>query len=125
MKRIPLPLLGVAMSAALLVACGSSGSGTPAAPADAGLVVQAVTGNRFDKAEYTAKAGSVKVAYLGEPSTNHTLLITTPDNTTIGPKLKAQAGGQDEGTFDLAAGTYNMLCDVPGHDQMKATLVVS
>jgi plastocyanin len=125
MKRTLSVVASLVLSTAVLAACGGSSSSTPAAPVDADVVVKAVTGNKFDKAEYTATAGAVKIAYQGESSTNHTLLVTTPDNKTIGTKLKVQIGGSDEGTFDLTAGTYNMLCDVPGHDQMKATLVVS
>ena len=124
MKRTLPVVVGLALSASVLAACGGSGSSTPAAPVDADVVVKSVTGNRFDKAEYAAPAGAVKIAYEGESSTNHTLLVTTPDNKTIGTKLKVQVGGSDEGTFDLAVGTYNLLCDVPGHDQMKAILVV-
>ncbi len=128
MKRTLSALLTPAIvCAGLLAGCGggSGGSGGPVAPADADLVVQAVAGLRFDKAEYTATAGSVWIVYLGEPSTNHTLLVTGADDKAIGTKLKVPAGGQDEGTFDLTAGTYTLLCDVPGHTNMKATLIVS
>ncbi len=125
MKRTLSVVVGLALSTAVLAACGGGSSSTPAAPVDADVVVKSVTGNKLDKAEYTATAGTVKIAYVGESSTNHTLLVTTPDNKTVGPKLKVQVGGTDEGSFELAAGTYNLLCDVPGHDQMKATLVVA
>ena len=124
MKRTLSVVVSLTLSTAALAACGGGSSSTPAAPTDADVVVKAVTGNKLDMAEYTATAGAVQIAYVGESSTNHTLLVTTPDNKTVGTKLKVQIGGSDEGTFDLAAGTYNLLCDVPGHDQMKATLVV-
>jgi plastocyanin len=124
MKRTLSVVVGLTLSTAVLTACGGGSSSTPATPIDADVIVNSVTGNKFDKAEYTATAGAVKIALEGESSTNHTLLVTTPDNKTVGTKLAVQIGGSDAGTFDLAAGTYNLLCDVPGHDQMKATLVV-
>ena len=45
------------------------------------------------------------------------------DNVQIGDKLAVTSGQTDEGTFPLAAGTYTLLCDVPGHENMKAALL--
>jgi len=33
-------------------------------------------------------------------------------------------GSVDAGPVTLEAGTYTLFCDVPGHSNMKATLVV-
>ena len=35
-----------------------------------------------------------------------------------------QNGAVDSGSVTLDAGTYTLLCDVPGHTNMKATLTV-
>ena len=33
-------------------------------------------------------------------------------------------GRPKDGTYDLKAGSYTLFCDIPGHTNMKATLVV-
>lgn len=124
MQRTLPTFLGIAMLAVTLGACGG-GSGGSKAPTDANVVVQAKTGNTLDKAEYTATAGTVKIAYIGEPSANHTLLVSSEDGTAVGKTLKVQPDGEDEGSYDLKPGTYKMLCNVPGHTNMHATLVVT
>jgi plastocyanin len=118
--------LALALTTALgLVACGGGGGGSVTAPADADLVVEALDGNKFDLSEYSTAAGDVTIAYLGRSAINHTLLVTSADGTPIGDKLKVTNGQVDEGTYALTAGSYTLLCDVPGHQNMKATLVVN
>jgi uncharacterized cupredoxin-like copper-binding protein len=34
-------------------------------------------------------------------------------------------GRSDSGTLTLQAGTYTIICTIPGHSAMKATLTVS
>ena len=123
MKRA-LPLVA---SAALLAACGS-GSSAPAEtiPADADLVVRAVPTIRFDAAKYgPVKAGPVVIGYDNADSVRHTLIIAK-DGVKVGAfKLVVAAKGSvDSGSVTLEAGTYTLLCDVPGHSNMKATLTV-
>jgi uncharacterized cupredoxin-like copper-binding protein len=36
----------------------------------------------------------------------------------------ARKGSIDSGTVTLDAGTYQVICDVPGHNNMRATLTV-
>ena len=115
----------VAVSA--LSACGG-GTSAPAqtVPTDAGLVVTAVKTIRFDASEYTATAGDIEVAYSNEDSVRHTLVVVK-DGTKV-PNFKlvvAQKGAVDVATVNLTAGSYTLICDVPGHQNMKATLTVS
>ena len=123
MKRA-LPLVA---SAALLASCGS-GSSAPAEtiPADAAVVVHAVPTLRFDAAEYgPVKAGAVVIGYDNTDSIRHTLIIAK-DGVKVGAfkLVVAGRGSVDSGTANLEAGTYTLLCDVPGHSNMKATLTV-
>ena len=124
MKRV-LPL--TAVLALALAACGGSGTSEPAETVPAGaLVVKAVSGLRFDAKEYDpVPAGDVTIGYVNEDSMRHTLIIAK-DNEKIGAfKLEvARAGKTDSGTVTLEAGEYTILCDVPGHGNMKATLTV-
>jgi plastocyanin len=110
-----------------LSACGG-GSSAPAEtiPSDAGLIVKNVKSIRFDKSEYSAAAGNVKVVTVNEDTVRHTLLIIK-DGVKL-PNFKlvvAQEGAIDVGEINLAAGSYTLICDVPGHQNMKATLTVS
>lgn len=123
MKRA-LPLVA---SVALLAACGSGSSGpAETLPANADVVVNAVPTLRFDAAEYgPVKAGTVTIGYENKDSVRHTLIIAK-DGVKVGTfKLAVGAKGSvDSGTANLDAGTYTLLCDVPGHSNMKATLTV-
>ena len=115
------------LAALALAGCGSdSGSGTSnTIPADVGLTVYAGPGIKFDKTEYTATAGTVKVAYSNRDAQRHTLAIITTDKVVVGGELTVgQNGDLDVGTYDLSAGTYTLQCTVPGHDAMKARLTV-
>jgi uncharacterized cupredoxin-like copper-binding protein len=119
--------LGTAVLLAL-VACGGGGGGTSSkdsVPADA-LVVKAED-IKFDKKEYAAPAGQVTVAYESKGSVVHTLLIYDKDNVQVGEELKVSPGETKVETFDLPAGTYTMICNIPGHKEagMTATLTTS
>ena len=110
-----------------LSACGG-GTSAPAQtiPSDAGLIVRNVKSIRFDKSEYSAAAGNVKVVTVNEDTVRHTLLVVK-DGVKV-PNFKlvvAQEGAIDVGEINLAAGSYTLICDVPGHQNMKATLTVS
>ena len=111
-----------------ITACGSGGSGSSSntVPADVGLEVIAGPGIRWDKSDYTATAGTVKVALLNRDDQFHTMVIKAADGTVEPPgELEvAKSGAIKTGEYKLAAGTYKILCLVPGHDNMKATLTV-
>jgi len=126
--RTILATTAAGLAALTLAACGSdSGSGSSnTIPADAGLVVYAGPGIKFDKTDYTATAGSVKLAYENRDAQRHTLVVLNSSKTVIGAELKVnQNGDLDVGTYDLPAGTYTLQCLVPGHETMKASLTVS
>ena len=129
--RFLLPAGAVSALAALtftVAACGGSDSGSSAPPTiPAGAVqVDAVPGLKLDKSEYTATAGSVTIAYVNEDTQRHTLVVKGADGVIIGSKLAVNKKNDiDVASYDLAPGTYEIYCDVPGHGGMKATLVVS
>ncbi|MCU1394355.1 MAG: hypothetical protein JWM34_2783 [Ilumatobacteraceae bacterium] len=110
-----------------LVGCSSSSNSSGATiPANAGLVVYAGPGIKFDKTSYTATAGAaVVVAYDNRDAQRHTLDIVNSSKTVVGGELNVgKSGDIATGTYDLPAGTYTLECLVPGHDAMRATLVV-
>jgi plastocyanin len=115
------------VAAVTLGACGGGDSApTDTLPAEVSLTVTAVPSIRWDAADYTASAGDVLVGLVNEDSVRHTLIIAK-DGTKI-PDFKlvtGKKGDVDSGNMTLEAGTYQLLCDVPGHQNMKATLTVS
>ena len=129
-KNLRRQLAILALTATVLFsACGGGGGGGSSAdtlPAGLGLTVTAVPSIRWDAAEYTATAGEVFVGLVNEDTVRHTLIIAK-DGTKL-PDFKLQAGKKgeaDTGMVTLEAGEYTLLCDVPGHQNMKATLTVS
>ena len=123
MKRV----LYFSASVALLAACGGGGTSAPAETVPTGaLVVTAASGLRFDAKSYgPVPAGQVVFGYKNEDSVRHTLIIAKGDVKVPNFKLVvAQNGSVDSGPVKLDAGTYTLICDVPGHSNMKATLTV-
>lgn len=122
MKRIA-PLFA---SLGLLAACGSGTTAPTTTFAPGTMVVTAVQSLKFDAAEYgPVKAGEVTIGYSNEDSVRHTLILAK-DKVKV-PNFKLvipQKGSADSATVKLEKGVYTMLCDVPGHSNMKATLTV-
>jgi plastocyanin len=126
-----LPLASLAVAGALsLVACGDddsdseSPSSAPAAAAD--VVVTGVDGIKWDAESYSATAGDVTIMLRNQSTLPHTLAVVAADGTKVGAELKTTSNGDEEtGTYPLTAGTYTIICTVPGHGAMKADLVVT
>jgi plastocyanin len=120
----------LAVGALTLGACGGddggdgSGGGSDTVPAGA-LEVRAID-IAFDAEEYSAAAGDVTIAYVSEGQQQHTLVVFDEGNEKIGERLAVGPGDTDAGVFPLAAGSYTLICDVPGHQEagMVATLDV-
>ena len=129
-RRLLVPAAALSALAGLtftVAACGGGGTAKPAPTIPTGaLEVDTVAGLKFDKSEYTAAAGTVTIAYLNKDSQRHTLVVKDAAGVLVGDKLEVVRNNDlASGTYQLAAGTYTVYCDVPGHGTMKATLVVS
>jgi len=121
MRRAGLILLGSAAMATVVVGgCGDDDDDTAGGDADVTVVAEDTLS--FDKGDYTAEAGEIAIRYEAGGSMTHTLLIEGVD----GFKLQVTgSGAEDSGTVELDPGTYELFCDVPGHEGMRATLTVS
>ena len=78
---------------------------------------------KYDQSAYTAKAGDVTFELVNDGALQHTLIVRDKGcKLIVGSK-----GDKKTGSVNLTAGTYEIYCDVAGHESagMKATLTVS
>jgi plastocyanin len=120
-------ILTSSIAALFLASCGGSGTTAPTVtlPANA-TVINAVPTLRFDAKTYgPVPAGDVLLGYANSDSVRHTLIISKDGVKVPNFKLAvAQKGSTDSATVALEKGVYTLLCDIPGHSNMKATLTV-
>lgn len=117
--------LSAAMLIALpLAACGG-GSSSSGSLSGADVTVHAKDTLKFDKSEYDAKAGDIKIGYVADGSLPHTLVIDGHPGFKL--QVNSGAGKSQIGDATLSPGTYQIYCDIPGHRAagMQANLVVS
>ena len=122
MRRTLLPLAAAVAIGLPLAACGDSGEdASGCTPVDDELTVEAQDSLEFDAEEYEVGAGCIEVTYENGGNQSHTFLVRGKSG------FKLQVGDTDTGTVDLPAGTYEVYCDIAGHEAggMKADLVVS
>lgn len=126
--RIRLAVPAFAAGALVLAACGggSSGSDGTSAPSNADVVVKAVDPLAWDKKDYTATAGEVVIEVDNQSSQPHNMHIVGPDSAELPVALDIPSKGDSESaTVTLTPGAYTIICTIPGHTSMKATLTVS
>ena len=120
MRKIALALLTVA---ALSACGGGSGASQPA-----GSIKVTMTEFQFDPASITAPSGKVVFFLVNAGSVAHDMVVVDSSNSRKGASELVSAGDASVFTIDnLAAGSYTILCDQPGHEAsgMKGTLTVS
>jgi uncharacterized cupredoxin-like copper-binding protein len=121
----------LALVALPLAACGGddggSGGDGGGDTLPAGALEVVALDIAFDSEEYAATAGDVTIAYVSDGQQPHSLIVVDDDDEQIGDRLAVDPGDTDTGTYELAAGSYALICDIPGHREagMVATLDVS
>ncbi|HZK74016.1 MAG TPA: plastocyanin/azurin family copper-binding protein [Clostridia bacterium] len=114
------------LTVAVLSGCGGGGS-TPTQPA--GSIKVTLTEFHFDPSAITVPSGKV-VFFLINAGNNlsHDMIIRDSTGKIIGGSDLISSGDSTVFTVDnIAAGTYVIFCDQPGHESsgMKGTLTVT
>jgi plastocyanin len=113
-------------TAAVLASCGGSDSGSTGTTIPADVTVIAVEGIAWDAEDYTATAGEISIAAVNRSSLPHNLHIVDPSGTQLPQVWDIPSRGDAvNDTITLSAGTYTLICTIPGHANMKSTLTVS
>jgi plastocyanin len=123
-------LVAVPFVALALVGCSSSdgGSGGGATTPANATVITAIEGIAWDAESYAATAvdGKVAIAVTNQSSLPHDLHLIDAESVDVGLDLKVDnKGDTDSASVALAAGSYQVICTIAGHANMKATLTVS
>lgn len=110
----------------LPVATACGGGGGTSQPA--GSIKVTMTDFKFDPGSISASHGKVVFFLVNQGSSAHDFVIQDASGSTVSKSDMVQPS--DAGVFtvnNLAAGHYQVICDVPGHKEagMTATLDVS
>jgi plastocyanin len=100
----------------LLAGCGDDDTADPqATPSGSeGAVTVVAEDIAFGADTYEADAGTVEFEYVNEGVIQHSLVIEGNDDFRL---LVETRGDVDRGSVDLDAGSYVLVCDIPGHEQ--------
>jgi plastocyanin len=115
--------------ALLVTACGGgeSASASGTVPSDPDLTVVALD-VEFDQESYSAEAGEIAIAFDSNGQQVHSMVFEDASGTRVPDfRLQVAPGKAVGGVVDLAAGSYTMICDIPGHEAqgMVAQLTVT
>ena len=111
--------------AGIIASCGDSSDSTSTTAVVADVVVYAERGIQLDQSSYTAAPGSVSIAYVNNDTIRHTLIVEKEGTKVSGFELDVSGKGDtDQGTVTLDPGTYQLLCTVAGHQNMKASFTI-
>jgi plastocyanin len=109
---------------ALVAACG--GGGGAAQPS--GSIKVTLTEYKFDPSSISAPSGKVVFFLVNGGSVAHDMIIRDSSNNRLAGSELISAGDSFVFTVDnIAAGTYTIFCDQPGHESsgMKGTLTIT
>lgn len=121
MRRTTIALTAAGLLGVTLAGCGGSDEGASGCTPGPELTILAEDSLVFDADTYESEAGCIEVTYTNDGSIAHTLLVKGKQG------FKLAVGRTDVGTLELGPGTYELFCDVAGHESagMVADLVVT
>ena len=111
---------------ALVAGCGGGGGGGGSQPA--GSIKVTMTEFKFDPSTVSAPHGKVVLFLVNGGSVAHDLIVSDSSGNRVAGSELVSAGDSNVFTIDnIAAGTYKIFCDQPGHEAsgMKGTLTIT
>jgi plastocyanin len=121
-------LLAVPLIALSVAGCSSGSSGSTATTPANATVITAIEGIAWDAKTYTATAvgGEATISLVNNSSLPHNLHLVDPEGIDAGLVLDVQErGAVDSDSYPLSPNTYQVICTIAGHGNMKATLTVT
>lgn len=117
--------LAALLVAPLITACGAGQTGSSNAATGTPDITLRATDNKWDQPGYAAKAGKVTIALRNQGSVTHSLVVKDSSGTKVTSRILVPPGQSKSVEVDASAGSYTLLCDVPGHEAtMHAQLTV-
>ena len=114
------------LTLALLSGCGGGGSTTTQ---PSGSTKVSMTEFKFSPSDISVSAGKVVFFVVNDGNgTSHDMVIRDGTGKTVAKSELVSSGDSTVLTVDnIAAGTYTIFCDQPGHEAsgMKGTLTVT
>lgn len=114
------------VAVAFVAACGGGGGGGNSQPA--GSIKVTLTEFKFDPSTISVPHGKVVFFLVNGGSVAHDMIIRDGSGNRVAGSELVSAGDSFVFTIDnIAAGTYTIFCDQPGHEAsgMKGTLTVT
>ena len=111
----------------IMSACGGSSAPADTAPAGTDVEIHAVEGVAWNKTKFevTATDGKVTIFSRNDSSIAHNMYVLDKDKKVMAPFIDLpKRGASGSRDITLAPGEYHIVCKVPGHSNMNATLVV-
>jgi plastocyanin len=123
MRRTLISLAGLATLSTVVIGCGSDDDASASGDCEPTSTVEVVGTDALQFAEdaYSGESPCVELVYRNDGSIAHTLLVRGESG------FKLSIGTEDRGTIELEPGTYELYCDVAGHESagMVAPLEVA
>jgi len=112
----------IAVVVATLFVAGCQGRSVGPSPSEVQEVEITMSEFKFEPSTIEVKAGKVKFHFNNTGAIEHTAVIPELSKGTS----MVKPGTDFDVELDLPAGTYNIVCDIPGHKEagMEMTLVV-
>ena len=117
----------LALAVAAMVACGGGG-GSSSSGAPAGSTTFHQVDFQFKPKTMSVAHGKVVFFLVNDGPSAHDMVIADSSGQSVARSSLVQPGDTSTFTIDnLAAGTYTVFCDVPGHRAagMEGTLTVT
>ena len=128
-KVVAAPLLTGLVAMFTLAACGGGSSTPGTVPVGADVVVKAVEGVAWDAKSYSATTsdGTVTIYVENRSSIPHNFHVRDEAGKDLAKVVNlGSKGANGTITVDLAPGTYQFVCTIPGHESlMNSTLTVT